>query len=382
MKNDSLVSLVSLSFMLLTAACVAPTSAEQDLTDSAEQDLIAGRAGAVFTLSNDPDGNEVIAWRRGADGSLQRAASYSTTGKGSGDGLGSQGALTLSGDRRYLFAVSAGSGELAVFRVRGASLTLVDAIETGGLRPVSVTEHDGLVYVLHAGEGANDVRGFVQRNDGSLAALAGSTHDLSAPTTGPAQVSFSPSGRALIVTEKATNMVDELRVSPFSGRPTSFVAHASSGQTPFGFAINARGQVIVSEAVGGAPGASTVSSYQLDGRSGLALKSASIPDTEGAACWVVLGGDRAFVSNTASGSISTYGVAADGTLALAAARAADTGNGSKPTDMALTTNGKYLYVLESGTHAIGVTRVESDGSLTVLPDVGGLPDAAAGLAAL
>jgi len=217
---------------------------------------------------------------------------------------------------------------------------------------------------------------------GTLGALAGSTHALSAATTGPAQVSFSPSGRAIVITEKATNKVDELRLNPYTGRPASFTAHDSSGQTPFGFAINGRGQVIVSEAFGGAAGASKVSSYQLGGISGLTVKSASIPDTEGAACWVVLGGDRAFVSNTASGSISTYSVAYDGTLALTAARAADTGTGSKPTDMALTRDGRYLYVLESGTHTLGITRVGSGGSLTVQPDAAGLPMAAAGLAAL
>ncbi len=379
MKTLSLAPLVALGLFAL--ACGAPAS-DENLETESQQELIAGRAGAVFTLSNDPSDNQVIAYRRAADGSLQHAATYSTTGKGSGDGLGSQGALTLSGDRRYLFAVSAGSNELAVFRVSGANLTLVDAIATGGVRPVSVTEHEGLVYVLHAGDGANDVRGFVQRSDGTLGALAGSTHALSAATTGPAQVSFSPSGRAIVITEKATNKVDELRLNPYTGRPASFTAHDSSGQTPFGFAINGRGQVIVSEAFGGAAGASKVSSYQLGGISGLTVKSASIPDTEGAACWVVLGGDRAFVSNTASGSISTYSVAYDGTLALTAARAADTGTGSKPTDMALTRDGRYLYVLESGTHTLGITRVGSGGSLTVQSDAAGLPMAAAGLAAL
>ncbi len=70
------------------------------------------------------------------------------------------------------------------------------------------------------------------------------------------------------------------------------------------------------------------------------------------------------------------------TLALTAARAADTGTGSKPTDMALTRDGRYLYVLESGTHTLGITRVGSGGSLTVQPDAAGLPMAAAGLAAL
>lgn len=139
--------------------------------------------------------------------------------------------------------------------------------------------------------------------------------------------------------------------------------------------------MIVSEAFGGAAGASKVSSYQLDGVSGLSLVSPSVADNEGAACWVVLGGSRAFVSNTASGSISTYDVDQHGTLTLVAARALDTGAGSKPIDMALSRNGKYLYVVDSGTHALGAARVEADGTLTALPGVTGLPPSAWGLAA-
>lgn len=370
--------------LLLAVGCAAPEG-DGEPVDSTEADLIAGRAGAVYTQSNDADANEVIVFRRAADGSLQRAASYATTGKGSGDGLGSQGAVLSSGDGRWLFAVNAGSNELSVFRARGEALYLVDTVATGGVRPVSVTEHEGLVYVLHAGDGHNDITGFVQRGDGTLAALPGSTRSLSAPTTGPAQISFSPSGRALVVTEKMTNKVDEFRVSPFTGRPGQLVAHDSSGQTPFGFAVTQRGQVVVSEAFGGADDASALSSYQLGRYAGLTGVSASVPDTESAACWVVLAkkDTLAYTSNTKSGSISAYRVDGSGALALIGddGRAADTGAGSKPADMALSRNERFLYVLEGGTSSIGVIRVEADGSLVVLPDVTGLPASAAGLAA-
>lgn len=355
-----------------------------DSTSEAESELVAGRAGAVYTLSNDPSSNDVIVFRRAANGSLQRAASYATTGKGSGDGLGSQGAVILSGDRRWLFAVSAGSNELSVFQVRGEALYLVDTIATGGVRPVSVTEHEGLVYVVHAGDGQNNITGFRQRADGSLAAIPGSTRPLSGPSVGPAQIQFSPSGRALIVTEKMTDRVDEFRVDA-SGKPGTIMVHPSNGKTPFGFAITQSGQVIVSEAVGGTDDASTVSSYQLGVAKGLATVTSSLADTEGAACWVVLAKrDRyAYVSNTKSGSISTYAVAADGALSLVDAdgRSADTGMGSKPLDMAVSRNDRFLYVLEGGTSSLGVLRIESSGALTVLSDFTGLPATAAGLAA-
>ncbi len=373
------VALVALS----SAACVAP-SADSESSETTENDLVAGHVGAVYTLSNDVASNDVIVFRRAANGSLQRAATYATTGKGSGDGLGSQGAIVLSKNRQWLFAVSAGSNELSVFFARGEALYLVDTVPSGGVRPVSVTEHDGLVYVAHAGDGQNDITGFRQRNDGTLARIPGSTRTLSGPTVGPAQIAFSPSGGALIVTEKMTNKVDEFRMTS-SGRPGALIVHASNGQTPFGFSITQRGQVIVSEAVGGADDASTVSSYQLGRTSGLVTVSASVPNTEGAACWVALAkSDRfAYVSNTKSGSISAYSVANDGKLALIGTdgRAADTGAGSGPLDMAVSRNDGFLYVLEGGTASLGVMRIEGNGSLTVLADVPGLPATSAGLAA-
>ena len=369
----------------LSAACAASSGADSnESVDATESDLVAGRAGTIYTLSNDPASNDVIVFRRAADGSLQRAATYATTGKGSGDGLGSQGAIVLSTNRQWLYAVSAGSNEVSVFFARGEVLFLVDTIATGGVRPVSVTEHDGLVYVAHAGDGHNDITGFRQRSNGTLAPLPGSTRALSGPSVGPAQVSFSPSGGALIVTEKMTDKIDEFRMTA-SGRPGALTVHASNGKTPFGFAVTHRGQVIVSEAVGGADDASTLSSYQLGRSSGLTTVSASVPDTEGAACWVALAkSDRfAYVTNTKSGTVSSYAVETDGSLALIGSDgvAADLGAGTKPIDMAVTRNDRFLYVLESGTASFGVLRIEPNGALTKLADVTGLPPASVGLAA-
>lgn len=112
------ISLPVILVGLLGAGCAVSPS--EETSESSEADLVSGRVGAVYTLSNEAASNDVIVYRRGADGVLQYAATHATTGKGSGDGLGSQGALTLSSDRQWLFAVSAGSNELSVFRVHGS----------------------------------------------------------------------------------------------------------------------------------------------------------------------------------------------------------------------------------------------------------------------
>jgi 6-phosphogluconolactonase len=365
---------------------VDTTPAFEAATESSAQDLISGRVGAVYTLSNDPTANEVIVFRRSSTGGLQRAASVATGGQGSGDGLGSQGAIVVSDDRHWLYAVNAGSNELSVFFVQGELVYLVDCIPTGGARPISVTVHGGLAYVLHAGNTTTPggITGFRQRSDGTLAPLSSSSRPLSAAAVGPAQISFSPSGRALLVTEKGTNSIDEYRVDD-SGRAGAPLVHAATGMTPFGFAITRHGQAIVSDAFGGAAGAGAVSSYQLDGVSGLEAVSSAVPDTESAPCWVVLAKDDhvAFVSNTASGSVSSYTVGNDGSVALVSggARAGETGQGSKPIDMALTRNDGFLYVLDSGTHKLSAFHVGAGGSLGASGETDGLPATAVGLAA-
>src|SRR5512138_1205826 len=73
---------------------------------------------AVFAMTNDAESNEVKVFERGPTGSLQEVRSYTTGGRGSGgtiDPLESQGSLTLSQDRNWLFAANAGSGTLSVF---------------------------------------------------------------------------------------------------------------------------------------------------------------------------------------------------------------------------------------------------------------------------
>ncbi|MCI0636259.1 MAG: lactonase family protein, partial [Actinobacteria bacterium] len=168
-------------------------------------------------------------------------------------------------------------------------------------------------------------------------------------------------------------------------RPGDPMVHPSAGATPFGFAVDRRGRILVSEAFGGAPDASALSSYEVDGDGGLSLLDASVPTTETAACWVVTTADGrfAYTTNTGSGTISGYSVDDDGGLELLDSDGvtASTGGGSGPIDLALSVDGRFLFDLRSGTGEIGVLRVRPDGSLEPIGSVGGLPAGSNGLAA-
>jgi 6-phosphogluconolactonase (cycloisomerase 2 family) len=343
----------------------------------------AGSAGNVYTLTNEAGGNAVAVFDRHADGELTAAGTYATGGLGSGGGLGSQGAVILSDDGELLFAVNAGSDDISSFTIDENGLTLADTVASGGDRPIGVTHHDGLLYVVNAG-GAGNISGIAVDADGELTPLANSTRPLSTAASGPAQVEFSPDGDLLVVTEKNTNVISTYTVDG-SGLATGPNAQPSAGATPFGFAFDKRGTLIVSEAFGGAPGASAVSSYQLTDDGDLTAVTPSVATTETAACWIAItkNGRYAYTTNTGSGTITGYSIGNDGSLTILDTDGITgvTGAGTSPIDAALSRNGRFLYTINTGSDDISVFAVGADGSLTALDGIGGLPASSVGLAA-
>ena len=116
--------------------------------------------------------------------------------------------------------------------------------------PTSLTVDDGLLYVLNAGGGGSIV-GFTV-DHGDLVQLAASARPLSGSATAPAQVSFTPAGEQLVVTERATQRIDLYAVGG-DGYATGPTVVDSEGVTPFGFGFDNKGHLVVSEAFGGAP---------------------------------------------------------------------------------------------------------------------------------
>jgi 6-phosphogluconolactonase len=334
-------------------------------------------AGAAYTLTNAPAGNAVLAYTRYEDGSLSPAGSFASGGNGSGTGLGSQDSVIVDESRRWLFAVNAGSDSISSFRILANGLQLTDTEPSGGTLPTSLTHRRGLLYVLNAG-GSNNVTGFTVGQDGSLTRIFGSTRPLSAADTSPAQVGFSADGTTLIVTERATNLIDTYRVGQ-GGRLTGPVSHPSAGPTPFGFAVDKRNTLFVSEA-GEGGGAS---SYRVGADGSLAPVSSMVMTGQRAACWAVVtkNGRYGYVTNAGTGNISGFAIGAGGSATLLDADGVTATTGGNPTDAALSANSRFLYVRVSATSSIAVFRIRSDGSLSTRPPLTGTPAGLAGLAA-
>jgi len=336
--------------------------------------------GAVYVLTNQT-ANSILVFARAADGKLSFSGKFATGGEGAGTGvdpLGSQSSLVLGNGHQRLFAVNPGSNDLSVFAVNGLNLGLLDRVSSGGVMPVSVAVHENLVYVVNAG-GTPNIQGFfVESSSGHLIQIPGSSQALpGGASASPGQIGISPDGDVLLVTEKSTNQVDTWTLTD-EGLPVNGKVAISSGAVPFGFTFLRRDVALVTEA-----GPSALSSYEVSDDGTLQLITGTVPDTQKANCWVAATKNNryAYVTNTGSGTISSYLISPDGSLRLLNATAAVTGPGTAPIDFALSKDSHFLFVRLGTKGLVAGFRVESEGSLTPLGTIGGVPAGAQGVAA-
>lgn len=351
--------------------------------------LAAGPAGAfdgphpsappVFVQTDGLAGNAIAAYDRAPGGTLTPAGTYPTGGLGGAlegsvvDHLASQGSLLLDRENGLLLAVNAGSDTVSVFGVYGDRLALRQVVSSGGAFPVSIAEHDGLVYVLNAEQGGS-VQGF-REFAGRLFAIPGSARPLGLDAAAtpqfvntPGQVAFSPNGSQLIVTTKAnTNSVDVFRALPFGRLSQSPVVNPLPGTVPFAVDFDRYGHLLVTEA-----GAGALASFTLrwDGH---ILPLASAATEQAATCWIADALGRFYTSNAGSASLSGFGEGPGGLSLTALSRTAtDAGT----VDAAVPSDQRDLYVQagaqgivdEYAVTASGLSRI---GSVTVPGAVGG-----------
>jgi 6-phosphogluconolactonase (cycloisomerase 2 family) len=340
----------------------------------------ANEGGALYTMDNAAGANHVLVFQRSQHGTLSGGVGVATGGAGAGVGSSSQGSVLLSRDSRWLFACNPGSSEVSVFAVSRDGLSLSDKVASGGQFPVSLALRHNLLYVLNAGGGAggkDNVTAFILAQ-GKLIALPDSTRELSGDNTGPAQVSFTRDGDALIVTERLTSLIDTFAVGN-DGMAEDHKTFQSIGTTPFGFDTGREDRLFVSEAATG-----SASSYTISEDGDLSVISGAVSTKQAAPCWVLTSHDGRFIytANAGSGSVSGFRAGAHGSLTLldVDGRTAVTGAGSHPVDMAQSHDGRFLYVLANGNGTLNGFKVGPNGSLTPLNAVPGIPTSAAGLA--
>lgn len=374
--------------MLRTLAAAATLAALAGTGTSAfaQADDEAGslRHGKLFISSNAPGGNQVLVYARATGAAPTLLGSFATGGTGTGTGLGSQGAVTLSRDGRHLFVVNAGSHTLSTFTFGGGTMALTSVVATNGTTPTSVAEYGGIVYVMNAG-GDGNVAGF-RNNGGVLTPLADGVRGLSqAGGTAPGQVSISNYGDVLVVAERGTQRLTSYSLA-VNGTLSRRAVTTTPGVTPFGHAFTPNDTLVLSEAA-----TSSVSSFRFVDNSRLdapRVVTAALPNGQGAACWIATtpNGRFAYSANAGPGNVSAFGVARDGRLTLLAAIAGSTGLTTAGTsagaiDMAIPPDGQQLHVFASRAPHIASFTIAADGALVPLGTVAGMPLGSAGLAA-
>jgi len=195
--------------------------------------------GHLYVDDNTAGANTVAGFDRHADGTLTPlpGSPFSVGGAGTGIGTGSQGALQLSADGRYLLAADAGSNQISVLRIKPDG-GLTDAggspVWSGGNEPVSIAVHDSLVYVANAGNGASNYTGFTLNAGGHLTPLIGSTFPLPDGSS-PGDVLFNGDGSRLVGTRVGPSLIDSFTVGS-SGLLTAAPGSpfAAQGPGPFG----------------------------------------------------------------------------------------------------------------------------------------------------
>jgi 6-phosphogluconolactonase len=346
---------------------------------SMQQEPTNDTAGAAYVQTNAAP-NEVIAFRRATDGSLDLIGSVATGGEGDGTPhLQSQGSVTLTGDGQHLLVTNAASDDLSVFSVAAdGSIELRERVHTGST-PRSVDERDGLVVVLNTGQPG--LASFRVHAEG-IERVEGGDQTLDPSDADPAQVAFSPDGSMVVITQRGTDSIVTFELTADGTFGTSSEI-ASEGPTPYGFAFTSGGTLVVTEAFGAEKGAAAASSYAIEDGS-LVTRTSSVGNGRSEICWAVITPDDrfAFTTNFADGAVSRYAIASDGSLSLEDATAGISVDGmSGLRDEALSGDGRFLYAIDADSGRIYGWSVDAEGSLEPVGSWQELPATVAGLTA-
>lgn len=337
--------------------------------------------GALFTITNTTTDNSVVYYDRAEDGSLTLVGNYATGGVGFNinppespafnDPLGVQGAVAVSPNHRYVYAVNAGSNTITAFEIQEDRLERVATVPSGGTVPVSIAATDDNVYVANNANGGS-VASFTVNDDGSLTQSAAIAIGRDSILTAGG-ISVSQDGNFVAVT---TKMDSKILIFPTgnNGVISGFRENDAAGMTPFGSAWSDDGRLFVSEAFGGDMNAGAISSYNVSSDGTTSTISASVGTNETASCWVVLtqDEDHIFTSNTPDGSISAFSIDGNGSLEAVTSNG-KTGivpnpMGSFVLDMVtVDADSDFIYVLAATNSQIVPFELNDDGSVDEMP---------------
>jgi 6-phosphogluconolactonase (cycloisomerase 2 family) len=389
--------------------------------------------GAVYAGTNDAQKNGLVAYGRKADGTLAYVGEYLSGGTGRRLNTGGpvdpliSAHSVLNVDNRFVLQVNAGSNTISSFRVnKDFSLTLINAVPSGGFGPDTIAERDGVVYVANVDSdgvytGPQDQVGNIDAfalnpETGRLQEIPGSKRQL---VGRPSDLAVAPSGHSLVVSiynagssaisDSAANAELEsfgilrpgfLTPFPVSALTSTQRNNDQNRNLPGAIGIAIRDSsghqvVVVTESreflANGQPAplsqfqTGSVSTFDLNGPGLLRPISLDVPtssqittgptNTSTSSCWISFDKDgRSFwVVSASSSIISSFRFNEDDSVEEIDSRAArgepvnpDAANPAAGAtgfvDIAETGNSDFIYDLESGAGKVNVYQVASPAS--------------------
>ena len=333
-------------------------------------------ANQLYTQTNETV-NTVVHLIRNTDGSISIKNKSATNGVGlngikpgaaaaAPDSLVSQHAITVSDDNTLLFAVNGGDSSVSVFSIDQTTgdLTLKKSTKLHGSTPSSLAFHNGFLYVVFQ-TGSDQLGAYAIGADGSLSQLGLYALPVAAGAT-PTQVVISPDGNFAVVSAgTGSNTVLSYPMNK-DGTLATPVPNSTGVNTPFAGAF-ASATVYLSTDIGN----KGLAAFTFNNAGALTLINAAVSG-EAAPCWLSItpNGKFAYVGNGA-GSISSYSVAANGSVTILNAKAASeagvlTGVNSVAADSWISADGKFLYVTYMGDDKVVSYSIGADGALTKL----------------
>lgn len=379
------ISSVLLSVLLASVVSAGPIYQRQGAASMKQMSPANGvSAGAAYFLTNEPDGNFVVASDIGTDGKLTLRKAVCAGGLGAHgmdnptgpDALFSQGAVKTSAASNVLAAVNAGSNTVAMFSIDPANPTNINMIgqpvNSGGEFPVSVAFNKAGTQLCALNGGAvNGVGCFKVDKQQGLVAMANTVRSLklnqTTPATGPAgsvsHVVFSEDNKQLVASVKGVPpqpgflAVWDVAQDGSLSQDFKAVAPQKGGLLPFSMTIIPGKNAILATDAG-------VGFDIFDFSGGAANKSSVVPiNGQGATCWSSFSPKTGnfFLTDIETSKVTEVNVDPNLKGTIVQQYAQGNGSGTIDNDVATVANKDFMYVLSANATRVDVLSLNAPG---------------------
>ena len=259
-RSRAPVAIAALVVGLIIGGAIAVVVSDDDdstETTAASTEGATEAAGWVYVVSNAESGNSVLAIDYNADGSINplRIREFPTEGKGGtivpGKSLGTlagDSQVTISPDNKFLFAVNQGSDSVAVFTIDSATGALEHVegspFPSGGRAPVTTGFNGRHLVVVNKGilpgeeqpgnPDQTNLASFEVSDEGRLTPV----NSVPAPAAGPTAARFAPNNRIVFGADffgfqmTSYTVADDGTLAPAPGTPQKFPDSVVRGLPP------------------------------------------------------------------------------------------------------------------------------------------------------